>query len=625
MPPKKATRVAAPPPAAAEEGTDGSDDDNMFGNPYADAMVTGSKRERIESGGGSSRSVLPTVLGVTLDIKPRVITSGPKVMHKEDMVVFVTGVQANGANTIIDTGEGMEWFILPSRIVPGQAIATEGEAKFQAKEREMVYREYARVRKLHCIRISVWEAVDVKPGCPVRITNVEANWKGTDDGNEPLYLNGNKAFLEGPAPPKGGLGAHMCAFAATAQMQSRACLAASVAMEGYFNTSFLNDLSPGAFAQAEVTQGRWRNYQNSAVRELQARAGVAPPQPAAALKATAGVIAANSVESYAAGHALLPTEMYDDGHRAILLQSGVTPARSIKMSAEPVEGEAPPPPTLMAISGAMIKLKGAAAPEALTPAMAAMVVSKVDFTGDADKGKGLAVEAQVVLIPDTKLACNALKEDPNATPWLVSKGPAMAFSMSARFYAHKFAVTDRAMFQWAAVQFFHFGTFSGIPKLLPVQRNDNATVTVASAWPEGGQLWFDMATSLATIGLKVSAAFVQKHLCGGTDQFVGTRKLNEETAYTLPDGATGLPKLDNSGYQMLTVHQGLAWTFSDLIDDGAREFRVIYADSHRAVRKDKTLTETEATAEAHLEAKAAEAKVDAGKWMKQSCLVYALL
>ena len=111
----------------------------------------------------------------------------------------------------------------------------------------------------------------------------------------------------------------------------------------------------------------------------------------------------------------------------------------------------------------------------------------------------------------------------------------------------------------------------------------------------------------------MSAAFVQKHLCGGTDQFVGTRKLNEETAYTLPDGATGLPKLDNSGYQMLTVHQGLAWTFSDLIDDGAREFRVIYADSHRAVRKDKTLTETEATAEAHLEAKAAEAKVDAGK------------
>ena len=68
MPPKKATRVARPRPPR-RGGADGSDDDNMFGNPYADAMVTGSKRERIESGGGSSRSVLPPVLGVAFDIK----------------------------------------------------------------------------------------------------------------------------------------------------------------------------------------------------------------------------------------------------------------------------------------------------------------------------------------------------------------------------------------------------------------------------------------------------------------------------------------------------------------------------------------------------------------------------
>lgn len=619
MPKKQKTSAAAASPAA-DAGDNEDVVSTMFEDDYNDAVSVSSRRQKVESG-DRSRTALPSADGIVLNYKKKTIQSGEKIMYKGEMDFFATNADSNGATTLINTGENGEYFLLPSQQMTDEG-ATGTNDPYKPKQRETVYQDRARVRKISCNKVSVFVKdtdEDLKPGTPVRIEGFNAE-PGIDKfGQQTVFLNAKKAKPKGDAPPLDRLGAYMCDFAETPQMQSRACFATSLAMCGYYGdvgaAALTNDAKK---AQAAVLHARWENYRNRASASAEEVSRALGGSAGVALKGTSETILELPPEAYAAGEPLFPTESYDDGQRAILTQSGVHPWHSRVRKTGDADGGV----ERDAIAGVLTTLAlGGAAAEALPKTVAGLVCTKVEFTGHDTEGKGLSVEWMAAHVPDVDAARNALAADPTCKPWLLTKGPAVAASMSARPYAHLFGTTDRAMAQMAGKQFFKFGRYAIVSKVLPVQRSSEGVV-VQAAWPEGGMVHFDMPATLANFPI-VSKAWVVEQMCAGGALYAGIREVNDDSAYKLPEGVSGMPSIKKHGYKELTVEQERSWDVKTTLA-GVDEFRVVYDGAVDNVAKDKSLVESTAKGEEHLATLAAALDVDLNTWLKTNCLVYAV-
>lgn len=611
MPSKKQKTTTSPVAAPAADSD--NEVSNMFADDFNDASCVDSRRQKVESG-DRGKTALPRAYGVLMSYKTKIITSGEKIMKKADIEALISNAEANGSTTLIETGESGEYFLLPSVELPRPA----GADQYRPKERKTVYQERARVRKLHSIRVSVFVKdgeEELKPGTPVRIEGLNAQ-PAVHNGQETLFLNAKRVIALGPAPPADKLGQFMCDFAETPQMQSRACFTSSLAMRGYFDdTDALN--TDAKREQGEVLQKRWTKYKDTAIASAAENARALPDAASAdALKATADSIGELPASAFAAGEPLFPTEAYDDGHRAIFAQSGVTPWNSVVRAGQVGEADR------MAVAGPLVALAaGGDAAKQLPAVCAGLVCTKVEYTGHDTEGKGLSVEWMVAQVPDTGLALKARAEDPSARPWLLTKGPAIAASMSARPYAHTFGSLNREMAQMAGRQFFMFGRLAIVSKVLPVQRSSEGVV-VQAAWPEGGTIHFDMPSTLANFPL-VSKDWIVEHLCDGGSTFNGTREVDDDSAYKLPDGVTSMPSIKKHGYKELTVEQERSWNVKDTLT-GITEFRVVYDGAINNVAKDKTLVESTDKGEDHLATLAGALDVELDDWLKTKCLIYAV-
>lgn len=614
MPSSKKQKTTPAAAAAAPAADSDNEVSSMFADDFNDATSVDSRRQKVESG-DRGKTALPRAYGMLLSYKTKVITSGEKIMKKADIEALISNAEANGASTLIETGEGGEYFLLPSNELP----RPEGADQYKPKERETVYAEGCRVRKLSSIRVSVFVKdgeEELKIGTPVRIEGLNAQ-PGVHNGQETLFLNAKRVIALGAPPASDKLGQFMCEFAETPQMQSHACFTTSLAMRGYFGDDAASVLTNDAKKeQAAVLHKRWEAYRARAVASAAEVARKLPDPKGLALKATSESIAELPASAYASGEPLFPTEAYDDGHRAILTQSGTHPWNSVPRTLGDGTTER------MAIAGPLATLAaGGAEAQALPPVCAGLICTKVEYTGHDTEGKGLSIEWMVAHVPDTEAARKALADDSGARPWLLTKGPAIAASMSARPYAHTFGSLNREMAQMAGRQFFMFGRYAIVSKVLPVQRSSEGVV-VQAAWPEGGAMHFDMPATLANFPL-VSKDWLVEHLCGGAGTFNGTREVDDDSAYKLPDGVTSMPSLKKHGYKELTVEEERSWNVKDTLA-GVTEFRVVYDGAIHNVAKDKTLVESTDKSEEHLATLAAALDADLDGWLKTKCLVYAI-
>ena len=611
MPSKKQKTTTSPVAAPAADSD--NEVSNMFADDFNDASCVDSRRQKVESG-DRGKTALPRAYGVLMSYKTKIITSGEKIMKKADIEALISNAEANGSTTLIETGESGEYFLLPSVELPRPA----GADQYRPKERKTVYQERARVRKLHSIRVSVFVKdgeEELKPGTPVRIEGLNAQ-PAVHNGQETLFLNAKRVIALGPAPPADKLGQFMCDFAETPQMQSRACFTSSLAMRGYFDdTDALN--TDAKREQGEVLQKRWTKYKDTAIASAAENARALPDAASAdALKATADSIGELPASAFAAGEPLFPTEAYDDGHRAIFAQSGVTPWNSVVRAGQVGEADR------MAVAGPLVALAaGGSRGEAAARGLRRPRLHEGRVHGPRHGGQGPLGRVDGGAGAGHRLGAQGARRGPQRPSVAADQGPGDRGAMSARPYAHTFGSLNREMAQMAGRQFFMFGRLAIVSKVLPVQRSSEGVV-VQAAWPEGGTIHFDMPSTLANFPL-VSKDWIVEHLCDGGSTFNGTREVDDDSAYKLPDGVTAMPSIKKHGYKELTVEQERSWNVKDTLT-GITEFRVVYDGAINNVAKDKTLVESTDKGEDHLATLAGALDVELDDWLKTKCLIYAV-
>ena len=676
MPPKKKLPPTAEEPADAAAAAADADDEvvSMFGGPtskVASSMGTTVKRMKAATGsrGGAA---MPRLYGVALRTKEKMLNAaGGRAFASLDIEAKVTAVEANGSNALIDCGIAGEWYLLPSREVKSLASASAldgvdgasdaggfgrgfdggfggsqyggggggggasggggGGGEYKAKEWETVYDEGAHVRKLDVVRFSVittMQASELPPGTSFCLEGLHAPvGLNKTTGASTLYMNGKKVLVLQTPPAPGTSGKLLCDFAETPAIMARSLVNTSATIGAYAGEA---PATPAQERQMKALQQMWATMQAKAVDATQNTAKALAADAGKALTAHAEHLKTVTGNDLASFTPLFATPVYDEGRRALVVQSGVKPwcALSVEVDNDDADGQGDAAPKVtkqLPIAGHLLALaEGGAAAEKLPPAFASMVCTNVAFTGNADTGHGLAIECAVSHVADTAKAREDLAASKMAQPWL-SGGPTCAFSMAADHYAWLFGTLDRDMFKMVAPQLFQWGRWAGEAKILPVQRSAGSdAVTVQAAWPEGGELAFDMAASLTNFP-KVSKAWVLTQMCGSptaTTAYMGSRLINAATMYSLPGNQPMMPMLDTVGYQELTMQKGGGWSPEDL--DDATEFRVIYGGAADNVGKQKAVAFDTAAGEEHIANMAATLGKPINKWLKTECLVYAI-
>ena len=391
---------------------------------------------------------------------------------------------------------------------------------------ETVYEEGAHVRKLDVVKMSVittMPASDLPPGTPFCLEGLHAP-VGTSKatGASTLYMNGKKVVVLQAAAPGSKTGTVLCDFAETPAIMMRTLVNTSATIGAYAGET---PATPAQAHQMEALQKMWGTMATKAADATALAAKALAPDASKALAAHAEHLQSLDGKDLAAFTPLFATPVYDEGRRALVVQSGVKPWCALTVDVEDDEVENGVKQKQLPIAGHLLALaEGGAAADKLPPAFASMVCTNVAFTGNADTGHGLAIECAVSHVADTAKAREDLAASKMSQPWL-SGGPTCAFSMAADHYAWLFGTLDRDMFKMVAPELFTWGRWAGEAKILPVQRTAGTdAVTVQAAWPEGGELAFDMPASFANFP-KVSKAWVLTQLCAQPDGDDGVRGL----------------------------------------------------------------------------------------------------
>ena len=583
------------------------------------------RKIRANRSGDASSSALCKMTGVVTSTKLVNFKSAKGDVKKKMVTVIVTDVDTNGAQDVIRTGVPGEIYLLPSKQVEITTASADGEGgeakpeKMKSNAREIVVNgTMQRARKLSVASASFYmeakrpdpndanakqapepgvNQVDV--GSLVTISGVHANFAVGKSGIESLYINAlgctpiqSSKFTAGEAAE------HIIALNSQPEMQAWAAFTASMAANGFFETSQLN---PAQKIQAEACQALWKRVTEGAADRLKIMAEGKSEEVADILSTHESRIRNNTpADQVASGNNFLfVTDQYDSTI-CPLVMSGATPWD-------------PNPGLLTKL------LEGGEAASSLPNSFCIARNTNIEIRGGA-----MQVEFGGLLIFDKESALEAIDAGADE-PWLqVPLAGSVTITMTNM--AHKIGNRIQAKTQMAVKEILPYADEACFAKMHHLEAGG-----VKSEFPEGSGKFISMPSTLAKTSILVTEEFVKKSLCGGGDTYAPDDLDPSKTSlYDMPADANGLmPSLKTHYYKELTFATFSTSNFEDAPKETGRElqYRVIYEGVTNDLSHNKALASDAVKGEEHLTT--AQSMDDENSTMKKflmnNCLVYAVL
>lgn len=617
------SKAKAPPP---EEVTDDSDGEMPMVASFRKAAKQVVSHQKVNtSGGGAEKS---RARGMIIELGEQMVAKkgGNGKTAKKLITIGCPQIDENGAGDYV--GTNFASILLPSQ-KPAESDEDDNDGSKSMATKQLIYPNgpETRCRKIDgSLTVSLYaEGLDksketdvarMKVGDMVEIYKLEASpGYSVKNDAETLYVNagGGKILVEGP--PLAHVAAAIKKYAG--DRQQHAVFWASVAAQGFYDTSRLNDEQK---KQAAVLHKWWDTHLADASRGFRSLAAGKEETLASKLLEQSDRLAGHDAAHFAAGHDMVPTEKKHDAPIAPLLLFAGPPC---KMAA----GDAEPYPVVVET---LYKARKDEAVLATMPkSMLAMVCNHIKWHKEGQGGTSFTAFFCGTAFPDVHGAVAALKKDKTADPGL-SLGPVLAAEQSMRAYIN-LASRDPVLTKMFVNELF-FGQLSGtiFVKVLPQIHGGDAPV-VASDYPIGSRVQLDLKESLENGAAVVTEAFVREHMCDGGETFVCERQFDGETVLKKSEKDLNEEpvKYATHGVQELSC---ASWKFSMFEAEKFKEaqgptlveFRVLFDGVRNVLAENDEARLDEKSGEVAVTAAAKKAGMKVNEFLTTKCLVYAV-
>ena len=520
------------------------------------------------------------------------------------MDIIVTDVIPNGAQDVVDSGVQGEVYVLPSRIVDTplavEQAAVDTGGPYKAKARELVLSPGEPVRRLNKLSASFY--ADTKDGvatgasaCDIgMLVEISAVCANKRDDYPNAFMDASRVTcLEDKVPLPRDVPKRMIDVAKRHNMQQQSVFACSTVLEGLFDAGS-NGLNPAQKDQVDVCRSMWTRAASACIERLAVMQQGKDEDVASTLAGHETHIRKTPLEKLASGdEPLLPVTKYDN-MIAPVVQEGIAPWYR--------------EPRLITL------LKDTDVPLADIPAQfTAPWVQDLEIDGNL-----LSLDVRMAYVYATDLARQGIAD--GHTPYLASSTGALAISLSMKDFAHKFGTQVASKVTMGCHELLKVADFAAFPKVLKAEVA--GVKSIYSDFPEGGTLYIDMQKTLCKAAVLVSSEFVKQALCGGGTTFVPPKISKTVATFELPKGVSGMPFLEDYGYQEVTDESFSLENWAGL---GEIQFRVVYPGILADLTAEGTGAPCADSTKGEALLRAAAANENIKTYLTSQCLVYAVL